>query len=166
MAHAGELEASVRALYERVLEGWNRASAEAFAASFAEDGEVVGFDGSETRGRSAIAEEMGRIFADHATGRYVGKVRSVRALGSAAALLRAVAGVVPAGRSELEPSLNAVQTVVAEERDGEWRVLLYHNTPAQYHGRPELVESLTEELREELRASQPRRDEFEPSARS
>ena len=153
MAGAGELEASVRALYERVLDGWNRASGEAFAAPFAEDGEVVGFDGSETRGRWLIAEEMGRIFADHATGRYVGRVRSVRPLGDGGAVLRAVAGLVPAGESDVEPSLNAIQTVVAEERDGEWRVLLYQNTPAQYHGRPELVESLTEELREEVRAT-------------
>jgi len=35
------VEASVRALYDRVLDGWNRASGEAFAAPFAEDGDVV-----------------------------------------------------------------------------------------------------------------------------
>jgi hypothetical protein len=56
--------------------------------------------------------------ADHATGTYVGKVEGIRPLGSEAAILRAVAGMVPAGRSDLEP---------------------------------ELVERLTEELREELR---------------
>jgi uncharacterized protein (TIGR02246 family) len=139
-----------RALYERLLDGWNRADAEAFAAPFAPDGRVVGFDGSETEGRAAIAEEMGRIFADHATGRYVGKVRDVRPLGSGAALLRAVAGMVPAGRSDLEPSLNVVQSLVAERRDDDWSVVLYQNTPAQLHGRPELADALTEELRREL----------------
>lgn len=41
MAGAGDVEASVRALYDRVLDGWNRASGEAFAAPFAEDGDVV-----------------------------------------------------------------------------------------------------------------------------
>jgi uncharacterized protein (TIGR02246 family) len=81
----------------------------------------------------------------------VGKVRSVRALGSQAALLRAVAGIVPAGRSDLEPKLNAVQTLVAERRAGAWCAVLYQNTPAQLHGRPELVAALTEELRGELR---------------
>jgi uncharacterized protein (TIGR02246 family) len=145
MSRDGEPE--VRALYERVLDGWNRRSGEAFAAPFADDGEVVGFDGSRHVGRAAIAAEMQRIFADHATGSYVGKVRSVRMLGSEAAVLRAVAGMVPAGRSELEPKLNTVQTLVAERRDGRWQVVLYQNTPAQFHGRPDLAESLTEELR-------------------
>ena len=31
---------------------------------------------------------------------------------------------------------------------GEWRISLFQNTPAQFHGRPDLVERLTRELRE------------------
>ncbi|MDX6719155.1 MAG: hypothetical protein QOJ63_1409 [Solirubrobacteraceae bacterium] len=151
MSDVDTSEIEVRALYRRVLDAWNRASAEDFAAVFAEDGEVVGFDGSQIVGRAAIAAELGRIFADHATGAYMGKVRSVRPLGSGAALLRAVAGMVPAGRSDLEPRLNAVQALVAERREGAWRAVLYQNTPAQLHGRPELAAELTEELRHELR---------------
>jgi uncharacterized protein (TIGR02246 family) len=145
-------ETAVRELYRRLLDGWNRDSAEDFAAAFAEDGEIVGFDGSQNSGREEIAAEIGRIFADHETGTYVGKVREVRPLGSDAAVLSAVAGVVPAGQSDLEPKLNSVQALVAERRHGEWQVVLYQNTPAQFHGRPELVEGLTEELRQELQA--------------
>jgi uncharacterized protein (TIGR02246 family) len=147
-----DVETEVRDLYHRLLDGWNRRNAEDFAAPFAPDGEVVGFDGSENSGRAQIAAEMERIFADHATGTYVGKVRRVHELGDGAVMLRAVSGVVPAGESDLEPKLNAVQTLVAERQGDEWRIVLYHNTPAQFHGRPELVESLTEELREELQA--------------
>jgi hypothetical protein len=44
----------------------------------------------------------------------------------------------------------AIQTLVAAKRDGKRRVALFQNTPAQFHGRPELVESLTEELRQLL----------------
>jgi uncharacterized protein (TIGR02246 family) len=145
-------EADIRALYHRVLDGWNRASAEDFAAPFAEDGAVVGFDGSEMAGRAAIAQEMARIFADHETGAYVGIVRGVRFLSGDVALLRAVAGVVPAGQADLKPELNAVQALLAERRDGEWSVVLYQNTPAQLHGRQEVAERLTQELREELQA--------------
>jgi uncharacterized protein (TIGR02246 family) len=141
----------VRALYHQVLDAWNRRSARDFAALFADDGEVIGFDGSENKTRAKIAEELERIFADHETGRYVGKVRSVRPLGSDRALVRAVGGLVPAGATDLNPELNAVQSVVAERRDDGWRIVLYQNTPAQFHGRPELVERLTQELREELR---------------
>jgi uncharacterized protein (TIGR02246 family) len=152
MSDDGTFESEVGSLYRRVLVAWNRASGEEFAAAFAEDGAIVGFDGSQIAGRAAIAAELGRIFADHATGAYVGKVRSVRPLGSGAALLRAVAGMVPAGRSDLEPRLNAVQTLVAERREDTWCAVLYQNTPAQLHGRPELVAELTEELRHELQA--------------
>ncbi len=126
-----------------MLAGWNADDADAFAAPFADDGQVVGFDGSEITGRASIAEQMAAIFADHATGSYVGIVRSVRPLGPNAALLRAVSGVVPAGEVRPRPELNAIQSLVAERHDDHWNVILYHNTPAQFHGRPELAEALT-----------------------
>ena len=140
----------ITALYRAVLAGWNSADAEAFAAVFAEDGQLVGFDGSEVAGRSGIAEQMAAIFADHATGTYVGIVRQVQPLGSDAALLRAVSGVVPAGSDDIEPSLNATQSLVARRDPDGWRVVLYHNTPAQYHGRPQAVDALSAELRRAL----------------
>jgi uncharacterized protein (TIGR02246 family) len=143
-------ERAIEALYRAVLAGWNTDDADAFAAPFADDGQVVGFDGSEIAGRASIAEQMGAIFTDHATGSYVGIIRSVQQLGADAALLRAVSGVVPAGESDLKPELNAIQSLVAERRDGGWQVILYHNTPAQFHGRPELAEALTDELRGQL----------------
>jgi hypothetical protein len=44
-----------------------------------------------------------------------------------------------------------VQRLVAERRGGEWRIVVYQNTPARLDGRPELVGGQTEELREEVR---------------
>ena len=145
--------AEVRALYRQLLDAWNSADGDAFGALFSDQGEVIGFDGSDNKGRDAITAEMSRIFADHETGRYVGKVRGVRFLRSDVAVLRSVAGLVPAGQSDIEPKLNAQQTLVAQEIEGTWRVLLYQNTPAQFHGRPEAVETLTNELRRELEIS-------------
>src|SRR5215217_7741431 len=141
-------EAAVRALYEAIIAGWNADDAAAFAAPFADDGVVIGFDGSEMKGREAIRNAMQAIFEDHATGTYVGKVRGVRPLGTDAMLLRAVAGVVPAGEDDLKPELNSAQALLAERSaDGDWSVVLYQNTPAQYHGRPEAAAALTDELR-------------------
>lgn len=140
-------EAAIRELYRRVLAGWNARDAEAFAAPFAEDGDTIGFDGSRHAGREDIATTIGGIFAHHPTGKYVGKVRRVRFIAPGAAILDAVAGIIPVGQVDIRPELNAVQTmVVAKAADG-WRIALYQNTPAQYHGRPELAEALTEELR-------------------
>ncbi|MFG1927729.1 hypothetical protein [Cryptosporangium sp. NPDC048952] len=56
--------------------------------------------------------------------------------------------MTPPGQDRLEPALNAVQTFIAEERDGDCSIVLFQNTPAQYHGRPEAAEEHTRELQQ------------------
>jgi uncharacterized protein (TIGR02246 family) len=93
-----------------------------------------------------ISSEMANIFADHETGRYAVKVTSVRELGQHAVILRAIAGLVPPGRTAINPETNSHQSVVAEMQHGQWRIVLLQNTPAHFHGRPSLVEEMTREL--------------------
>jgi uncharacterized protein (TIGR02246 family) len=140
-------EARVAELYSRLIAGWNDRDARAFASVFAEDGSLVGFDGSDPHGRATIEREQQAIFADHTPARYVAKIRSIEPLAPSVALLRAVVGMIPPGASDLEPERNAHQTLLARKYGGEWRVVLFQNTPAAYHGRPQLVQALTEELR-------------------
>jgi uncharacterized protein (TIGR02246 family) len=139
-------ENEVTALYEKLIAGWNAHDGEAMAAPFAADGVIIGFDGSMSTGKQTIGAEMASIFADHDTGRYAVKVQSVRTLGPEAVILRAIAGLVPAGQGAINAETNSHQTVVAESQDGQWRIVLFQNTPAQFHGRPELVEDMTREL--------------------
>ena len=47
-------EIEVRTLYRQMLDGWNKRSAEAVAAPFALDGNLVGFDGRRLSGRTEI----------------------------------------------------------------------------------------------------------------
>jgi uncharacterized protein (TIGR02246 family) len=147
-AVAASDEGAVRALYHGILAGWNTCDATKFATLFTDDAEVIGFDGSQMTGRGEIEATLKGIFADHETGAYVGVIRSVRLLMPEVALLRAVSGVVPAGQSDLNPALNAQQALIAIKHDGAWRITLYQNTPAQFHGRPDLAQRLIEELRE------------------
>ena len=142
-------DTELRALYRQLVDAWNRRNADAYAHLFAEDGAVVGFDGSEMTGSAEIAATLRKIFTDHATGVYRGKIRGVRMLAPDVGLLRAIAGIVPAGQTDLDPKLNSVQSLVAIRHDEQWRIVLFHNTPAQLHGRPEMVEQMTEELRRE-----------------
>ena len=53
--------------------------------------------------------------------------------------------MVPPGQRTLNTAVNAVQTLVAEEHAGSWRIVLFQNTPALYHGRPQLAERHTSE---------------------
>ena len=143
-------EMEVRRLYRDLLDGWNQHNADAFAAPFAENGETIGFDGSEMTGRVEIAATLGQIFADHVTAPYVSKVKSVHLLGPEVAILRAIVGMIPPGQPDFNPALNAHQTLVAARREGTWRIELLQTTPAQFHGRPDLIERMTEELRQQL----------------
>jgi uncharacterized protein (TIGR02246 family) len=143
-------ETEVRALYQQLLDGWNKRSADAMAEPFAEDGELIGFDGSQVIGKTEIVSHLQPIFAGHITPPYVAKVREVRFLGSEVAVLRAIAGMVPPGQSDIDPKLNSHHTLVAVKREGKWYIELFQNTPAQFHGRPELVRKMTEELQQLL----------------
>ena len=143
-------ETAVSALYQQLLESWNRRDAAGFAALYDEDSDVVGFDGSQMHGRAEVEATLSQIFADHMTATYVSKIRGVRLLAPEVAVLRAVVGMIPPGKKDLNPAANAIQTLVATKQGGQWRIALFQNTPAQFHGRPELVEALTEELRQLL----------------
>ncbi len=143
-------EEAIRKLYRLLLESWNQRDASKMAGLFSPDGHVIGFDGSPVDGRAAIEAEMGKIFADHPTAAYVGIVREVRFLAPDVALLRSAAGMVPPGKSEINPAVNAIQSLVAVRQGARWSIALYQNTPAQFHGRPELVQQMTEELTKEL----------------
>lgn len=145
-------EQEVRGLYRDLLECWNRRDAAGLAKLFADDGQVIGFDGSQMRGPAEIETTLGRIFTDHPTAAYVSIVRDVRLLGPDVALLRAVVGMVPPGGADLNPAVNAIQSLVAARRVGRWRVELFQNTPAAFHGRPEESQRLTDELRAALHA--------------
>ncbi len=137
---------AVQALYERLLDAWNERDAAAYADQFTPDASVIGFDGSMMNGQEEVRSQLSVIFAHHQTARYVAIVREVRTLSTDVVLLRAVVGMVPPGQTTLNPNVNAVQTLVAQKREGAWRIALFQNTPAQFHGRPELAQQLTEEL--------------------
>jgi len=123
-------EFEVYTLYSQMMAGWNKRDAEALAAPFAEDGEIIGFDGSQHIGRADIAATIGQTFAQHLTPPYICKVRSVLLVSPDVAMLRAIAGMVPPGKADLDPQLNTYQTLISAKRDGNWRILLFQNTPA------------------------------------
>jgi uncharacterized protein (TIGR02246 family) len=141
-------------LYEQMLKAWNERNADAFAQVFTDDGNVVGFDGSPLNGRAEIASSLRAIFGNHQTAAYVAKVREVRDIGPGLVLVRSVVGMVPAGKTELNPAVNAIQSLVAVDRGTQLKITLLHNTPAVFHGRPEMAEQLTAELTAVLRTGQ------------
>jgi uncharacterized protein (TIGR02246 family) len=140
-------DAQIRALYASFLDGWNRRSGAAVAAGFADDADIIGFDGTHHRGRLSIAADLRQIFASHQTPAYVAVVRSVRPVAADVAVLMAHAGMIPAGGNDVDPDLHTVHTLVAVDEGGRWRISLFQSTPAAFHAFPEERAALTEELR-------------------
>jgi uncharacterized protein (TIGR02246 family) len=122
-------EAAVRDLYRRLLDGWNEGSGSAFAAPFAEDGDLVAFDGTHFEGREEISAFHQELFDRWMKGtRLVGEVRDVRFLGPDAAVVHAVGGTVMRGKTEPSPERDSIQTLVATREDDGWRLAAFQNT--------------------------------------
>jgi uncharacterized protein (TIGR02246 family) len=148
--HASTAEQAARDLYAEILRRWNAGDAAGFSRVFSRSGSVVGFDGSQVNGQDQIEAHLARVFSSHSTAAYVGKIREVRVLGPEVVLLRAVAGMLPPGKAELNPALNTVHTLVAAHQGDRYRVELFQSTPAAFHGRPEDSQRLTSELQQQL----------------
>ena len=65
--------------------------------------------------------------------------------------IKADAGMVPAGKDDISPALNAVQTMIAVKEENDWKISVFQNTPAAFHALPELAERMTADLREVLK---------------
>jgi uncharacterized protein (TIGR02246 family) len=140
--------------YEHLLRAWNDQNADAFGAVFNDDATAVGFDGSTMSGRQEIVTTIRAIFEHHRTATYIAKVLEVRSLSADVVLLRAVVGMKPPGADDLNPAVNAIQSVAMTSQGSTLKVSLLQSTPAAFHGRPELAEQLTRELTEVLRSGQ------------
>jgi uncharacterized protein (TIGR02246 family) len=144
----------IEKLYNNLLTHWNTQDAKGMASLFADDGNAVGFDGSQMNGKNQIETELKQVFENHKTASYVWKVKEIRFLGDGdTALLRAIVGMVPPGKNDINPQTNAIQSLVSVKQQNNWLISLFQNTPAQFHGRPELVEQMTNELREHIKIS-------------
>jgi uncharacterized protein (TIGR02246 family) len=141
----------IKSLYQKLIDTWNKRDAKGMAEQFSKQGIQIGFDGSKVIGQEEILSHLKPIFENHPTPPFVTKVKDIRALGTDAAILQAIAGMIPPGKTDIDPTVNAHQTLVAVKKDHNWRVELFQNTPAQFHGRPKLVKQMTEELRQVIK---------------
>ncbi len=138
---------AVEDLYFNFLHAWNERNSRAMADYFTEDGEMVGYDGSQAFGPEEIHAHLEPIFSSFPTPPYYAKVKNVSFLSDDAVMVRAIAGMIPVGKTELSQELNTHHTVIAVRDEEKWFIKLFQNTPAQFHGRPELLDQMTEELR-------------------
>jgi uncharacterized protein (TIGR02246 family) len=81
-------------------------------------------------GRGEIALALRGIFDSHPTPPYVAKIAGVSTVTTDVAIVRAIAGMAPRGKPDLDPKLHAIHRMTAVLRGGEWRIALFQNTQA------------------------------------
>ena len=142
---------TVEELYANLMDAWNKRDSKAFEELFILDGDLVGFDGTQMHTQGAIGEHLRQIFGEHPTPKYVYRITGVTQVSTDVAVLRAIAGMVPPGKTELDPKLNAIHRLVAVHRGGAYRVAMFQCTPAQFHRRPQDLEQMTADLKSAMR---------------
>ena len=143
-------EAIIEAIYENLINSWNETNAQAFSDLFSDSGTLVGFDGTTASGRQDIYDHLSSVFADHTPAKFVSIIRDIKVLCPTVGLLRAVAGMARSAEKKINPKTNTIQSLVVVSEMGHFRIVLFQNTPAAFHGRPQVVEHLTDELQKEL----------------
>lgn len=129
-------KAAVRSLYQRLIDGWNVGNADAFAAPFAEDGDLVAFDGTHFKGRSEIVPFHRSLFRTYLKGtRLTGEVEDLRFLSNNVALMHATGSTIMRGRFRPSPERNSIQTLVAVRLNGSWQLAAFQNTRVRPMGR-------------------------------
>lgn len=137
---------AIEDLYTAYLKAWNNRDAKALAALTTEDCLIIGFDGSTMRGSHEVENAIGQIFKDHQTSVYIGIVQDVRFLSDDVAVLSSHAGMVPRGQSTRKADVNTIQVLTAVRQSDEWKIATLQNTPAAFHGRPQMVTEFTAAL--------------------
>lgn len=123
--------AAVAALPQRVIAAWAAHDADAFAEVFTEDGSMI-LPGLHRKGREAIRAHMAAAFEGPYKGtRVTGTPFDVRPLAPGVVLLLTEGGVLAPGQDELAAE-NAVRASwLAVEKDGEWYLAAYQNSPRE-----------------------------------
>jgi len=122
-------EVAIRGLYEKMMDGWNRGSAVAFAEPVRHDAEFVAFDGTHFHGRDELVAFHEPLFQTHLKGtRLVGRVNRVRFLSEDVAVIHASGSTIMRGQSAPSPARDSIQTLVVKRSGEEWSVAAFQNT--------------------------------------
>jgi uncharacterized protein (TIGR02246 family) len=122
-------ERAVRHLYDELIEGWNEGSGSRFAAAFAEDGDLIAFDGTALKGRQQIETFQQVLFDKWVKGtRLTGEVTDLRFLNRDTALLHAIGGTIKRNKTKPARARDSIQTLVATRTVDGWRLAAFQNT--------------------------------------
>jgi len=123
------VESKLQSLVQRVLAAWERGDGRALAAEFADDGDIVFFEGSCLQGRAQIEAVMQHLFETTLRGtRCLAQVKALRFVTPEVALIQTLGGVAFPEETEIPVERCSIQTFVAVRIRGIWSVASFQNT--------------------------------------
>jgi len=122
-------QAAIAAVPARMVAAWAAHDADAFGDLFTDDGTLI-LPGLYKKGRAEIRAFMADGFAGRYKGtRVVGDPIDVKPLGPGAVALITQGGVIEAGKSDQSDAAAIRASWILVDRDGQWRLAVYHNCP-------------------------------------
>ncbi|MFJ8751729.1 SgcJ/EcaC family oxidoreductase [Streptomyces sp. NPDC102441] len=127
------MEPSVEALSAvpaRMIEGWNSGDAAAFVSDFAEDAELVDFDGTVHKGRDTVIAFQQPVFDTVLKGSRLvhGEVQFARIIGPGSGVVHHRFGMVMAGEEEPLPSRYFLQLFSVVWQNDRWEIATLQNS--------------------------------------
>ncbi|MFD6565070.1 SgcJ/EcaC family oxidoreductase [Micromonospora profundi] len=127
---SAEDEAAVREVPQRIVAAWAAHDADAFAATFTEDGSMI-LPGVFRQGRDEICGFMGQAFAGPYRGtRVTGTPTAVKVLAADTVLVLTEGGVLAPNDTEPSAERAVRASWLLVRRDGQWLLTAYQNSPA------------------------------------
>jgi uncharacterized protein (TIGR02246 family) len=122
-------QAAVAGVAERIVSAWADHDADAFAKVFTEDGTMI-LPGLYRKGRDDIRRFMTDAYAGPYRGtRVTGQPLDIKFLNGGAAVLVTQGGVLQPGQTDLSDERAIRASWVVVERDGQWQIAVYQNSP-------------------------------------
>ncbi|GAA0458485.1 hypothetical protein Aca07nite_64860 [Actinoplanes capillaceus] len=123
-------EAAVREVVTKVHEAWGKNDADLFVADYADDATAT-MPGSFMDSRAKIHGSLSFLFSGPMKGTRASEVvRSVRFLNDETALVITETGVLLPGEDEAPVERTSYATWVLVQRNGDWKITAYCNSPA------------------------------------
>jgi uncharacterized protein (TIGR02246 family) len=122
-------EAAIQAVLVDSYKAWEMGDADGMVADYTADATAI-MTGSLRDGRDVVRKSMAQAFEGPLKGSSTyNKQRSLRFVGTDAAIVVSESGILFAGETELPDVRKVNATWVFEKRDDQWMVAAYHNSP-------------------------------------
>ncbi|MEV7346614.1 SgcJ/EcaC family oxidoreductase [Streptomyces sp. NPDC093544] len=120
---------TLRAVPARMIEGWNRGDAAAFAADFAQDAELIDFDGTVHKGRDTVIAFQQPVFDTVLKGSRLvrSEVEFTRLVAPGCAVIHHRFGMTMAGEEEPPPTRYFLQLFATVWQNDRWEIATLQN---------------------------------------